>query len=345
MERNDVMKANKEKIRLYLLQHIQRKDKDYAMRAIKTFEISKSTAYNYVKELLAENLIKKSEKKDFPYELVTVCHEFSYENSEKLEEDRIFWNDIEPLLQDLADNVKRAWYYAFTEMMNNAIEHSEASTISCLVKKNYLNTSIYIDDNGIGIFKNIQRYVKQEKGDDITLDDCAALLLAGKFTTKQANHSGEGIFFTSHLMDAFIIASAGKIYSRSSFTDLKEEKNQLFADGTMVAMRLSNHSKKIVAEVFNSFSDENGIFTRTHIPIAHMFSNGAPVSRSEARRLLALIEKFREVALDFSNVEEIGQAFAHELFAVSQRTENPPVLHIQHANKAVTMMINRVTAE
>ena len=58
------MKANKEKIRLYLLQHIQRKDKDYAMRAIKTFEISKSTAYNYVKELLAENLIKKSEKKD-----------------------------------------------------------------------------------------------------------------------------------------------------------------------------------------------------------------------------------------------------------------------------------------
>lgn len=339
------MKANKEKILLYLLQHIQRRDKDYAMRAIKTFGISKSTAYNYVKELLAANLIQKTEGKDFPYELVTTRYEFSYENDGKLEEDRIFWKDIDPLLDGLAENVRRAWYYAFTEMMNNAIEHSEASTIFCLIKKNHLNISVYIDDNGIGIFKNIQQYVKQEKGEDITVDDCAALLLAGKFTTKSANHSGEGIFFTSHLMDAFIIASAGKIYSRSSFVDLREEENQLFENGTMVAMRLSNHSKKIVAEVFNSFSDENGIFVRTHIPIAHMFSNGAPVSRSEARRLLAVIEKFREVTLDFSNVEEIGQAFAHELFAVSQRTKNPPTLHVQHANKAVNMMINRVTAE
>lgn len=339
------MKVSRDKIKFYLLQHIQRKDKDYAMRAIKTFGISKSTAYNYVKELLSENLIRKSDEKDFPYELVTTRHVFEYKTNGKLEEDRIFWKDISPLLDGLADNIHRAWYYAFTEMMNNAIEHSEAEKIFCVFMRDYLNISVYIDDNGIGIFKNIQQYVKKEKDEDITLDDCAALLLAGKFTTKQDNHSGEGIFFTSHLMDSFVIASSGKMYSRNSFVDLRVAENQLFENGTTVGMRLSNHSKKVVSEVFNSFSDENGIFIRTHIPIAHMFSNGAPVSRSEARRLLAMIAKFKEVTLDFSGVDEIGQAFAHELFAVSQRNENPPILHVQHANKAVMMMINRVTAE
>ena len=340
------MKANKEKIKLYLLQHIDLCDKDYAMRAIKTFGISKSTAYNYVKELLSEGLIQKNAGGDvFPYSLTQETFRFFYETVNRLEEDRLFHRDIAPLLGDLPENVRRAWYYAFTEMMNNAIEHSEARDIFCKVKKDPLNTSIYIVDDGIGIFENIRRYIKETQGEECSPDDCAALLLAGKFTTKRANHSGEGIFFTSHLMDSFVIASAGKIYTRNTFLDLTVDEDKMFDQGTTVGMKLSNHSKKILRDVFDSFSDEDGMFVRTHIPIAHMFTSGSPVSRSEARRLLGLIAKFKEVSLDFSGVDEIGQAFAHELFAVSRRHENPPVLQVQHANKAVTMMINRVTAE
>ncbi|MBQ8858189.1 MAG: DUF4325 domain-containing protein [Clostridia bacterium] len=340
------MKANKEKIKLYLLQHIDLGDRDYAMRAIKTFGISKSTAYNYVKELLAEGLIQKNTAEEsFPYFLTTESIRFYYKATDRLEEDRLFHRDVSPLLADLPENVRRAWYYAFTEMMNNAIEHSEAQNILCKVKKNHLNTTIYIADDGIGIFENIRRYIKETEREDVTPDDCAGLLLAGKFTTKRANHSGEGIFFTSHLMDSFVIASAGKIYTRNTFLDLTVDEDRLFDQGTTVGMKLSNHSKKVLRDVFDSFSDEDGMFVRTHIPIAHMFTSGSPVSRSEARRLLGLIAKFKEVTLDFNGVDEIGQAFAHELFAVSRRLENPPILQVQHANKAVTMMINRVTAE
>ena len=46
------------------------------------------------------------------------------------------------------------------------------------------------------------------------------------------------------------------------------------------------------------------------------FYAGEYVSRSEARRLLARLDQFREVILDFSRVKSIGQGFADEIFRV-----------------------------
>ena len=43
--------------------------------------------------------------------------------------------------------------------MNNAIEHSEAEKISYAVKRDCLYTEISIVDDGIGVFKNIQKYL------------------------------------------------------------------------------------------------------------------------------------------------------------------------------------------
>lgn len=193
----------------------------------------------------------------------------------------------------------------------------------------------------MGIFKNIQNYMKTEKNDDIPLDECVTLLFAGKFTTAKANHSGEGIFFTSHMMDKFLIISDNYIFSRSSFTD-NQANNYPFDKGTIVMMGLHNQTKKTTLEVFNRFSDIDDGFIRTHIPIAHMFPAGNPVSRSEARRLSAVISGFKEITLDFSNVEEIGQAFCHELFVLWQNRNPDIILNIVEANEAVDYMIKRV---
>lgn len=226
-------------------------------------------------------------------------------------------------------------------MMNNAIEHSGASDISVTVVQNPLNTTVGISDNGMGIFKNIQNYMKTEKNDDIPLDECVSLLFAGKFTTAKANHSGEGIFFTSHMMDSFLIISDNNVFSRNSFTD-KQITDFSYEQGTIVTMSLHNQTKKTTLEVFNRFTDIDEGFTRTHIPIAHMFPAGSPVSRSEARRLSAVISNFKEITLDFSNVEEVGQAFCHELFVLWQNKNPDIVFNIVEANDAVDYMIRRV---
>ena len=47
-------------------------------------------------------------------------------------------------------------------------------------------------------------------------------------------------------------------------------------------MELSNYSNKILKEVFDMFSDEDGGFTRTHIPIKNIYET-FPVSRSQAK--------------------------------------------------------------
>ena len=81
---------------------------------------------------------------------------------------------------------------------------------------------------------------------------------------------------------------------------------------------------------------------KTQIPIAHVFPNGSPVSRSEARRLEELVLKFKEIELDFSNVEEVGQAFCHELFIVWQTRNPDKQINVVNASQDVLNMINRV---
>ena len=237
-----------EQIKQYVLKLIDAKDKDFARKTVEYFGVSKSTVYHYVKKMCEDGILKKVEKPLPPYEIVTVTQKFHYENNGRLGEDRIFRADILPLLNGYAPNVISAWQYAFTAMMNNAIEHSSAQEITVLFAGNPLKTKILITDNGIGIFKNIQAFLKKERDEDFTLDECVSLLFAGKFTTAKSCHSGEGIFFTSHLMDEFFILSDGILFSRNNFAD-ETIKSAEKIGGTAVSMSLNNQTKKTAKEV------------------------------------------------------------------------------------------------
>lgn len=335
------MSATKEQVIQYILKLIAAADTKLVAKTLEAFNgvISKSTVYNYLSEMCDSGIIKKVGS---TYELVTNRYPFVYENDGSLGEDKIFSRDIEPLLSALPKNVFSAWRYAFTEMMNNAIEHSDATKINVCVLKNALKTAIIIADNGKGIFNNIRDYVKAEKGEDLTLKESAALLFAGKFTTAKSMHSGEGIFFTSHLMDSFKIVSDGIVFTRDNFDDQNFETALFKNDSTTVVMELYNNSNKTTRDVFNRFSDVDEGFIKTQIPIAHVFSGPGPVSRSEARRLGELIVKFKEIDLDFINVEEVGQAFAHELFIVWQRNNPTIKLNVLNTCDDVDFMIRRV---
>ncbi|MBP3436320.1 MAG: DUF4325 domain-containing protein [Clostridia bacterium] len=333
--------SNAEQIKQYILKLIDAKDKDFALKAVEAFGVSKSTVYNYVKKMCEDNVLEKTEGAAPSYALVNVTHEFEYSNNGALGEDKIFRADIQPLLKGFEKNVFSAWQYAFTEMMNNAIEHSRATKIAVVFSTNALETSIVIADNGIGIFKNIQIFLKEERGKDVTLEECVSLLFAGKFTTAEKFHSGEGIFFTSHLMDEFVITSDDMFFSRNNFTDATV-KGFHGPSSTIVSMSLGNQTKKSTKEVFDRFADMEEGFIRTHIPIAHMFAYGNPISRSEARRLVALVAEFKEITLDFTGVEEVGQAFCHELFVVWQRNNPNVTIRVVGACEDVSFMIQRV---
>ncbi|WP_337415648.1 STAS-like domain-containing protein [Anaerotignum faecicola] len=341
-------KKQREQIKKYILKQIEDKNKDFVKKTVEVFEISKTTVYRYVREMIDGGVINKTDEKEFPYALATQIFPFYYDTKDDLQEDVIYNSDIRDKISEFPRNVQEIWKYSFTEIMNNAIEHSEAEHIYGILRKNNLNTTIIIGDNGIGIFNKIQNYFKTKLGMNITLDEAVAELFAGKLTTDSSRHSGEGIFFTSRAVDDFMIVSGAKIFSHSSYnefiTDLKEmssvEKKE--NDGTVVFMKLSNSSPKDLTDIMFKYSDVDRGFYKTVLPIVNMIENGDPVSRSEARRLGTVIKRFEEVTLDFENVESVGQAFVHELFVVFTR-ENPKIeLKIENANEAITKMISRV---
>lgn len=66
------------------------------------------------------------------------------------------------------------------------------------------------------------------------------------------------------------------------------------------------------------------------------------VSRSQARRVLAGLEKFETIILDFDKVPTIGQGFADEIFRVFQKKHPRKEIVPANTNEAVQFMIDRV---
>ncbi|MEL6333584.1 MAG: STAS-like domain-containing protein, partial [Cyanobacteria bacterium J06626_26] len=82
--------------------------------------------------------------------------------------------------------------------------------------------------------------------------------------------------------------------------------------------------------------------TKTVVPVRlTQYGDEKLVSRSQAKRLLARVTKFKVVVLDFNEVETIGQAFADEVFRVFKR-QHPEVDIVSiNESKHVSQMIKR----
>ena len=85
-------------------------------------------------------------------------------------------------------------------------------------------------------------------------------------------------------------------------------------------MKLENNTARTINSVFDMFElpgDEDHGFVKTLIPVKlAQYDKEMMVSRSQARRVLARVNRFKHVGLDFQGVEKIGQPFADEIFRV-----------------------------
>lgn len=330
-----------EAIRQFIVQSVEAHPGDIARLVSEEFQITRQAAYHHLKRLVEEGcLTEAGQTRNKTYHLAALEQfSFEYRIDRGLTEDRVWSSDVLPILRQLPSNVLTIWRYSFTEMMNNAIEHSEGRTIAVLIEKTAAATLVFISDDGVGIFKKIQGALG-------LLDERQSLLelAKGKFTTDPNHHSGEGIFFASRMFDEFAILSGSVVFTH----DHGEEedwllKREVSESGTTVAMKLNNHTARTAAEVFAQFStDDDFGFTKTVVPVLLAeYGDDNLVSRSQARRLLTRFERFQVVVLDFEGVAMIGQAFADEVFRVF------PLLHPQveivpmNTNDEVRKMVSR----
>lgn len=328
----------KQSIMMYLLEKIDQDETDVSRTVSEKCGISRNTVNEYIKELIDDGIIEKLQRNK--YKLIYEVKNFIFERSKnELESDTYAYdNYFKPQIEKCTDEAKKIWEYSFSEMVNNVIDHSGAETLNVIVMQSYLNTTVLLVDDGIGIFEKIKGYFSFD-----TLEEARLELFKGKLTTDEKNHSGEGIFFTSKMMDNFIIYSSEMFFSTDKFeNDIKLNLDIPNVNGTVVIMRLSNFTHRQIAEVFNKYSNVDGSFTKTRIPMKSIFDS-SPVSRSQAKRICNRLEQFKEVILDFEGLEWMGQAFAHQLFVVYQNEHPDMILTPVNMNEEVKKMYNHVS--
>lgn len=237
---------------------------------------------------------------------------------------------------DLPKNVSSILDYAFTEMLNNAIEHSKSETIESIMRKNKEQVRFDVDDRGVGIFNNIMRKRKLRNQMEAIQD-----LLKGKQTTLPKEHTGEGIFFTSKVADILIIRSSKKKLIFNNILGDIFIKDIKLTKGTKVTFFISLKSKTDLSKVFKQYTGDSFEFGKTKVQIRLFKMDTDYISRSQARRVMSGLEKFKNIVLDFKNVDTVGQAFADEVFRVWQSQHPDIKITFQNANENIDFMIKR----
>jgi hypothetical protein len=243
-------------------------------------------------------------------------------------------------IDSLNDNVSSIFSYAFSEMLNNAIEHSQSKDIEIEVEKKDEKLEFMVNDFGIGVFKNVmkKKHLKSEL-------EAIQEILKGKMTTQPQAHSGEGIFFTSKVADIFILESFGyRLRIDNIIEDIFVEEQKPSKQGTRVYFCLDGNSKKHLNDVFKRYQtgSEDMSFNKTEVHVKLYTMGTIYVSRSQARRVVSNLDKFTSVVLDFDKVPTIGQAFADEIFRVFQTKHPKIMINAINMNEAVKFMIDRV---
>ncbi|MBR1801628.1 DUF4325 domain-containing protein [Candidatus Saccharibacteria bacterium] len=281
-----------------------------------------------------KNILYSKKQKD------TVLLDVMLSNDHLNESDVYFRVDRNREFYDgVSESARAVFSYAFQEILNNAIEHSESDRIWVKVSKSEEKLKYIIRDFGIGIYRNVKNKYGLQSDYDAALE-----ILKGKNTTMPDEHTGMGVFFSSQIADRIEIKSFGLAFVRENI--LGEPDVTLLEDGkevngTEVQFEISTNSSKSVTRIFQNFSidKEEGGFDRTEITIKLYQKNIAFVSRSQARMLLVGLDKFKKVTLDFRGVDNIGQAFADEIFRV-YKVRHPEVeFECVNANRAVRFMI------
>ncbi len=327
-------------VRFFLLESIKGGRLDYIPSATARFGITRQAIHRHLTHLVDHGyLVAVGSTRARKYSLGPKRWYAAIYDARSADESTAYRRDFYLVFADLPKNIEEICHYGFTEIFNNAIDHSEGTKIVVNAERTESHVTITISDNGEGIFLRIARLLNLPDPRESLLE-----LSKGKLTTDPANHTGEGIFFTSRAFDEFFIMS-----DDLAFTHVDQHNDYLFHDdeatiGTNVIMKISINSAKSLKQIFDAYSSgpDDYHFDKTIVPVKLALYEGERlVSRSQAKRILNRVERFSRVILDFEGVDSIGQAFADEVFRVFRNAHPGIVLLHDNASEEVLKMIRR----
>lgn len=259
-----------------------------------------------------------------------------------LQEDLPWSRDFSPHFE-LSANVHRIAQHAFTELVNNAIDHSGGSQVTVSARQTATHLQLLVSDDGCGVFDSLQR--------SFQLDDPLLAMLElskGKLTSQPDRHCGQGLFFTARLADVFDLHANHQAFQHRGWGQAGWHAGRAMArQGSSVFFGIALDSTRTLDAVLRAHSAD-GVgygFEATAVPLRLLSGpQGALESRALARRVAARLQHFGRAELDFAGVADIGPAFADELFRVCARAQPGTELRPVGMVPRVAAMVASVTA-
>ena len=328
-------------IRSFILDTVSSHPTDIVKTVAQKFEISRQAAARHIKILVIRGDLETegntSGRIYHPSKGRSV--ELTYAIADRPEEESVWRKDLLPLLRSLPDNVIELWHYCFTKIFNNSVGHSGATTIRVQILQQKTQTTITVSDNGMGLFQNIKS--------KLHLDDHqhAALELSRVDLSASPDDPGLKIFLASKMADHFTILSGKVVFAHQYGTAWDWTLNMADEEvpGTRISIIIENNTPRTTTQIlreYGSLKTKNHILPKVCRPVRLVqYSAEALFSRTQARRVLAHIDRFEIAVLDFLSVNTIGPAFADQIFRVFS-SEHPEIrLLYCNANRQVEAVI------
>ena len=237
-----------------------------------------------------------------------------------LAEDRAWSRDFAPHFDSLPAAVKRMAQHAFTELVNNAIDHSGGSTVTVSMRQTATQMQLLVSDDGCGLFDKL--------ADAFALDDPLQAMFElgkGKLTSAPDRHTGRGLFFSARLADVFDLHANASAFQRRGWEPGHWHAGRaLPRRGTSIYLAIALDTERTLDAVMRAASLDGAgyAFERTRVPLGLLAGAGQVLeSRAQARRVAERLAQFAHVELDFGRVADVGHGFADELFRVLARRQ------------------------
>jgi anti-sigma regulatory factor (Ser/Thr protein kinase) len=231
-----------------------------------------------------------------------------------LQEDLPWSQDFAPGFE-LPAPVGRMVQHVFTELLNNAIDHSGGASVTVSLRQTPLQVQLLVSDDGRGVFDAI--------GQAFQINDPSLAMLAlakGKLSSQPDRHTGRGLFFAAKLADIFDLHANHSAFQQRGWQPERWHRGRpACARGSSVYVAIRLDTERTLDEVLRRYSlDGAGYrFERTVVPLALLTAEHTGLeSRAQARRVVERLTEFRRVELDFDGLADVGHGFADELFRV-----------------------------
>jgi len=256
---------------------------------------------------------------------------------EGLDEHTPWLRDVHPVLA-LQPEVARIAQHVFGELLNNAIDHAAATTVTVSVRQTPSHLHILIADDGLGVFNQLAQRAALPDAQRAALE-----LSKGRLTTQPECHGGRGLFFVARMVDAMNLQSDGQVLQwRHRGESVQFRKHPLNRGGTTVFVSLALDSKVRPTDTYSAYGSEDAPldFSRTQVPLRLLTDNGLTLdSRAQARWVVSRLELFATAELDFDGVDDIGPSFIDEVFRVYAKAHPEVALQPTKTNERVEKLL------